>query len=141
MKLYIQIPSTKGEFKDGQFYQNPFHQMIRVDSLKEFREVCFGQATKLHFESLMSKIKLGLEVVVKPFEIEVTEQEFEAMEKAVRSKVSSVIKPRFKAFNLVQDSKHNPMIRVIPPKVFVDDMIEEEMSGKDIDLPEECLFK
>jgi len=101
-------------------YDSTTHQMVRVDNIKEFREIInskeFASFIKtiqqqVYFKSL-SEDEKDKKMKIVPFEIIVEDSIFLKMNKEINRKLNSANSIPFLEFNLVLHSKNLPIIKI-----------------------------
>lgn len=103
MKYYIKITNSN----------NASHTLVRVDDIKAFNDIINGDECKVHFKAVLTLIKLGQKPDRSPYQIEVAGPIFDFLTKRVNMKISSIYKPKFRAFNIVLGSYSLPIIRIV----------------------------
>jgi len=102
-KLYIRIQ-----------YNKTNHTLIRVDDNQAFKSFINSPELTLHYQKILLELKLGHKPDIKPFQIQVEEQEFNNLVKEIKKKISSSYSKdmHFSSISLVEDSHHYPMIKI-----------------------------
>ena len=116
-KLYIRIQ-----------YSIEKHTIIRVDNIKEFQKYINDPGFLAHIKFIVVSIKLGKEIDRKPYEINISQNEFDLLTREIKSKISSMWKRDmyFRTLSIVQDSNHFPLLLIKPIEVVKEKEIVEK---------------
>ena len=105
-KLYLKINIVK--YLGEKLVQS--QQLIRVDNIKEFWPIIYGQDAKNYFNSLNILIKNGKTTEANPFKMIVGEEVFNYLVSIVNQKIGSKNKLNTNTLNIVQSSEHKVCI-------------------------------
>jgi len=131
-KLYIHLDIIqKGSLKQT-------HQLIRVDDVKEFAPILYGQQASEFFISQKMLIDKGQLVKAEPFRVAVPEPIFDLLKKEINRKIGSIHKVNATQLKIVQGSQYLPCIEIsIQPEPIqamnqedIDEMLQKEHEGE-----------
>jgi hypothetical protein len=92
--------------------------MVRVDSIDEFQKYIYSQSINDFFAKQTIKLASDPKAKPAPFVYEVSEQEFEMLLREIKAKIGSRDKEYqgLTAIILREDSRHYPLIKIVPQK-------------------------